>query len=116
MPDINKKTSVKSKKTSVKKKVVAKKKAAAKKKVVKKRVASTTKKAAPRKKAAAKRASSNLSNDKLNAQYRYEMIATVAHHRAAERDFAPGHELSDWLWAETVIDDLLKKSEEFSAG
>jgi Protein of unknown function (DUF2934) len=33
-------------------------------------------------------------------------IATAAYFRAAERDFAPGQELADWLAAEREIDGL----------
>lgn len=32
-----------------------------------------------------------------------EMIAVAAYYRAQRRDFAPGHELEDWLAAETEI-------------
>ncbi|MES9960810.1 MAG: DUF2934 domain-containing protein [Sedimenticola sp.] len=99
-------TSTKVKKTSVKKKATSKKKVAKKRTATKKKVA---------KKRPAAKAAATVAANRLNAQYRYEMIATVAHHRAAERDFAPGHELNDWLWAETVVDDLLAKSAEFSA-
>ncbi|MET0012732.1 MAG: DUF2934 domain-containing protein [Sedimenticola sp.] len=99
-------TSTKVKKKATSKKKVAKKRVATKKKVAKKSTA---------KKRPAANAAATVAANRLNAQYRYEMIATVAHHRAAERDFAPGHELNDWLWAETVVDDLLTKSAEFSA-
>ncbi|MET0106362.1 MAG: DUF2934 domain-containing protein [Sedimenticola sp.] len=104
-------TSTKVKKTSVKKKATSKKKVAKKRAATKKKVA---KKSIAKKRTTAKTAATVAAN-RLNAQYRYEMIATVAHHRAAEREFAPGHELNDWLWAETVVDDLLAKSAEFSA-
>jgi Protein of unknown function (DUF2934) len=36
---------------------------------------------------------------------RQSQIATAAYYRAAQRDFAPGHELADWLAAEREIDD-----------
>jgi hypothetical protein len=35
---------------------------------------------------------------------RQSQIATAAYYRAAKRDFAPGHELADWLAAEREID------------
>ena len=31
------------------------------------------------------------------------MIATAAYYRAAQRGFAPGHELDDWLQAEQLV-------------
>ncbi|WP_129781982.1 DUF2934 domain-containing protein [Peristeroidobacter soli] len=38
---------------------------------------------------------------------RHQMIATAAYFRAQERGFEPGHELEDWLAAETeVVHDL----------
>jgi len=37
-----------------------------------------------------------------------QMIATAAYRRAEERGFEPGHELEDWLAAETEIKDLLE--------
>jgi len=44
----------------------------------------------------------------VSAQERYEMIAETAYFRAAERDFAPGHETDDWVAAEKEIDRILK--------
>lgn len=35
---------------------------------------------------------------------REERIAILAYWRAAEREFAPGHELDDWLAAERDVD------------
>jgi len=43
-----------------------------------------------------------------SARERYEMIAEAAYFRAAERDFAPGHEIDDWLAAEKEVAQLLK--------
>jgi hypothetical protein len=44
----------------------------------------------------------------VNDQQRYEMIAEAAYFRAADRDFAPGHEVDDWVAAEKEIDLILK--------
>jgi len=44
----------------------------------------------------------------VNDQQRYEMIAEAAYFRAADRDFAPGHEVDDWVAAEQEIDLMLK--------
>jgi len=38
---------------------------------------------------------------------RYELIAEAAYFRAEQRSFAPGHELEDWLSAETEIETRL---------
>jgi DUF2934 family protein len=35
---------------------------------------------------------------------RQAQIATAAYYRAAQRDFAPGNELADWLAAEREVD------------
>jgi hypothetical protein len=35
------------------------------------------------------------------------MIAEAAYYKAVQRDFMPGHELSDWLAAETEINATL---------
>jgi len=35
------------------------------------------------------------------------MIAEAAYYKAAQRDFVPGHELSDWLAAEAEIEATL---------
>ena len=43
-----------------------------------------------------------------SAQKRYEMIAEAAYFRAADRDFAPGHEIEDWLAAEKEVEQLLR--------
>jgi hypothetical protein len=34
---------------------------------------------------------------------RFDMIATNAYYKAEERGFEPGHELDDWLKAETEM-------------
>ena len=38
---------------------------------------------------------------------RRRMIAEAAYYRAASRNFEPGHELEDWLAAESEIDQIL---------
>ena len=35
------------------------------------------------------------------------MIAEAAYYRAVSRNFEPGHELEDWLAAESELDQLL---------
>jgi hypothetical protein len=37
---------------------------------------------------------------------RDERIAMTAYYKAEERGFTPGHELDDWLMAETEIDGM----------
>lgn len=39
---------------------------------------------------------------------REQMIAKAAYFRAEQRNFAPGHELEDWLAAEREVDRQLK--------
>jgi len=41
------------------------------------------------------------------SERRRTLIAEAAYFRAQRRDFAPGHELEDWLAAEIEIDQLL---------
>ena len=38
---------------------------------------------------------------------RWQVIAVAAYHKAEKRGFAPGHELGDWIEAETEMDSLL---------
>jgi len=38
------------------------------------------------------------------AEVRQQMIAEAAYFLAAQRGFAPGHEINDWLAAESAID------------
>jgi len=82
------------------KKVAAKKKAA-KKKVAKKAVGNQP---------AAKKATANTASPKLiiSPRERYEMIATMAYYRAEQRNFAPGHDVEDWLDCEHTIDRMIK--------
>jgi len=44
------------------------------------------------------------------SERRRALIADAAYFRAQQRDFAPGHELEDWLAAEEEIDRLLSGS------
>jgi hypothetical protein len=41
---------------------------------------------------------------RMSADERHHQIAVHAYQRAAERDFAPGGELEDWLRAEHEVD------------
>ena len=41
----------------------------------------------------------------MTDQQRYEAIALAAYYLAAERGFEPGHELEDWIKAETRFDE-----------
>lgn len=45
---------------------------------------------------------------------RQKMIAEAAYFRAAQRNFAPGHELEDWLAAEQEIDTRLTRDVPFA--
>ncbi len=38
---------------------------------------------------------------------REQMIAEAAYYRAEQRDFAPGHEMADWLLAEADVEKAL---------
>lgn len=40
---------------------------------------------------------------------RLKRIAEAAYRRAQQRNFAPGHDLEDWLEAEKEVDALLKQ-------
>lgn len=41
---------------------------------------------------------------KWTAEERYGRISEVAHHKAEQREVAPGGELNDWLDAEREVD------------
>ena len=87
----------------------SKKKATSKKKVVKKQVA---KKKVAKKKVAAKKVTKKKAAAKsgvISPRERYEMIATMAYYRAEQRNFAPGHDVEDWLDCERIIDELMAK-------
>ena len=42
--------------------------------------------------------------DLIADQQRYEAIAVAAYYLSEQRGFAPGHEVEDWLTAETQLD------------
>jgi len=44
----------------------------------------------------------------ITAEERYKMIAHLAYLRAEKRSFAPGHEVDDWLQAESEVDQMLR--------
>lgn len=43
----------------------------------------------------------------VSLEERHQLIAQAAYLRAAQRSFAPGHELDDWLGAEVEINGRL---------
>jgi hypothetical protein len=47
--------------------------------------------------------------DRQTQEDRQSRIAKAAYLRAERRNFAPGHELEDWLAAEAEIEDLAKQ-------
>lgn len=81
-------------------------KTAAKAKIVKKKTTAKTagKKSTPK----AAKSKSTRPRPVISPRERYEMIATMAYYRAEQRDFAPGHDVEDWLDCERTIDDMLK--------
>jgi len=48
----------------------------------------------------------------VKAEQRAALIAEAAFFRAERRGFAPGHEVEDWLAAESEVDDKLLRSAE----
>lgn len=44
------------------------------------------------------------------SQKRFDLIATSAYYKAEQRGFMPGHELDDWLTAETEVNTSGDKS------
>ena len=86
-------------------------------------MATTKKPASTRKKAPAKKASVTRARRsahsptsagekpsaavEINREERWRMIAVAAYHKAEKRNFAPGHEVDDWLAAEREVDTLL---------
>lgn len=93
-----KKSSVKSDAANKAKPKATKKKVSKKKAVTKKQVA---------KKATAKAGKVKAS---ISPRERYEMIATMAFYRAEQRNFAPGHDVEDWLDCEGIIDGMLEST------
>ena len=51
----------------------------------------------------------------VKAEQRAALIAEAAFLRAEQRGFAPGHELEDWLAAESEVDGKLLRSAESGA-
>jgi DUF2934 family protein len=47
----------------------------------------------------------------VSAEERLSMIAQAAYYRAERRNFAPGHELEDWVAAEGEVDRKLVRSD-----
>ncbi len=47
---------------------------------------------------------SRMAQAMLEREVRHEMIAKAAYFRAERRGFEPGHDVEDWLAAETEID------------
>jgi hypothetical protein len=45
----------------------------------------------------------------VDAKERYKMIAETAYYLAQKRNFAPGHEVQDWISAEKQVDAILAK-------
>lgn len=48
---------------------------------------------------------------KLSLEERWRMIALAAYHKAEQREFAPGHEVDDWLAAERDVEALLGQTD-----
>ena len=49
--------------------------------------------------------------ERVSAEERLSMIARAAYFRAERRNFAPGHELEDWIAAEGEVDRKLARSD-----
>ena len=49
--------------------------------------------------------------DSLDADLRHRMISESAFHRYAERGYADGYDMDDWLQAEAEVDHLLLNRE-----
>ncbi len=47
----------------------------------------------------------------IEPKAREAMIAEAAYHRSAHRGFEPGHEVDDWLAAESEIDGALSRGD-----
>jgi hypothetical protein len=47
----------------------------------------------------------------VSAEERQSMIAQAAYFRAERRNFAPGHEVEDWVAAEGEVDRKLARSD-----
>jgi hypothetical protein len=51
-----------------------------------------------------------LSAGEVSLEERHQLIAEAAYYHAAQRNFAPGNELEDWLNAEAEIERRLSQS------
>jgi hypothetical protein len=49
----------------------------------------------------------SLAPKRVSAEERRSLIERAAYFRAERRNFAPGHELEDWLAAEAEVDERL---------
>ena len=67
----------------------------------------TPRKRAPRKTAAAASAAATTFGQFVGPEQRAALIAEAAFFRAEKRGFAPGHEVEDWLAAESEVDAKL---------
>ena len=67
-----------------------------------------SRKANPR--APAKKNKANPPPPRINHKERYRLISEAANNPAAQRGFAPGHELQDWLDAETEVERMLAET------
>jgi hypothetical protein len=65
---------------------------------------STPRKATPRKVGAAIRAPAPAFNQFVGPERRAALIAEAAFFRSEKRGFVPGHEVEDWLAAESEVD------------
>jgi len=65
---------------------------------------STPRKRAPRKASAAISASAPSYNQFVGPEQRAALIAEAAFFRSEKRGFVPGHEVEDWLAAESEVD------------
>jgi len=81
------------------------KKAKKKTKKTTKKVSKTVKKAASRNKTAAK----TKPKSAPTTATRQKMIEEAAYFYAQQRNFATGHEMNDWLRAETEVDKIINK-------
>lgn len=66
---------------------------------------------APRKSAAAAAKAVTPFTSFVGPEKRAELIAEAAYLRAEKRGFLPGHELEDWLAAESEVDSKLMRAE-----
>jgi hypothetical protein len=73
--------------------------------------APTVRKRAPRKAPAASRAATGVTRF-VDPERRAALIAEAAFFRAEKRGFAPGHEVEDWLAAESEVDGKLMHAAE----